>query len=178
MGSVNRRKWRDRHRQIAGLFIAWHLVAVTLWQLPASALVERFQPYVRPYMTLTDFLQNWAMFAPNPSHAEIYLEARVTDAAGRTHSWDFPRMSRTPFGRYRRERFRKLVEVGHLDSTAIVWPALARYAARANDADPHDPPVFVELVRHFRFVPPPGQPDQGYHAYTFYRTPVRPGDLR
>ena len=65
-------------------------------------------------------------------------------------SWVYPRMADMGYiERYRSERFRKLIELGHPDEHRVVWPSLARYAARRNNIDPRNPPVSVALVRHW-----------------------------
>jgi hypothetical protein len=60
----------------------------------------------------------------------------------------------------------------------MVWPSLARYAARHNHTDPRNPPVQVELVRHWRLVPPPGEPVRPFNVYAFYKKDITPEELR
>jgi hypothetical protein len=171
-----RRRWG---RVLINAFILWHLFALTIWLLPESALRESCIGVVSPYMTLTGFMQSWGMFAPNPAGVEFYIEARVTYADGRVRRWVYPRMVDMGYiERYRRERFRKLIEMANPDENRVVWPSLARYAARRNNTDPRNPPVSVAMVRHFRAIPPPGLPFGPYQTYMFYEAPVLPGDLR
>ena len=59
--------------------------------------------------------------------------------------------------RYEEERWRKMTEVVTHGSNQNLWPMMARYAARVNNPDPHNPPVRVELIQHSRLIPPPGQ---------------------
>jgi hypothetical protein len=170
------RWWR---RLLVNMFLLWHLFALGIWLLPNSALRRSFVEIVFPYLSFTGLVQNWSMFAPNPSDVDVYVEARVKSANGQVRSWTFPRMIGMGYlERYRRERFRKLIELGHLDAASAVWPSLARYAARVNNTEPHNPPVSVELVRHFRFIPPPGVLFGPYRTYTFFTAPVGPGELR
>jgi hypothetical protein len=160
-------------------FLLWHLFALTVWLLPESALRESTIGLVSPYMTFTGFMQSWSMFSPNPAPMEFYVEARVTYADGSVRSWVYPRMvSMGYIERYRRERFRKLIEMAHPDVNRVVWPSLARYAARRNNTDPRRPPVSVALVRHFRAIPPPGILFAPFQSYVFFTAPVLPGDLR
>jgi hypothetical protein len=161
------------------LFICWHLFALGIWLMPNSVLRQTFVEKVFPYLSFTGLVQSWTMFAPNPGDTDVFVEAHVKHSDGKVDSWTYPRMINMGyFERYRRERFRKLIEHGHLDDAAVVWPSLARYAARVNNKQPGNPPVSVELVRHFRFVPPPGVMFSPYHTYTFYSGPITSGDLR
>lgn len=169
-------------RALAVVFIAWHLFAVSVWLVcneAPSALGGVLLPIVRPYMTLTGFKQGWHMFGPQPSRLDVYVEARLTYANGRTAHWEFPRLATLNYAaRVRQERYRKLIELGHGNSAGMVWPSLARYAARRNDPDPHNPPVAVELVRYFRQTPPPGAPWPSFQSVSFYRTAITAADLR
>ena len=114
---------------------------------------------VRPYMTATAFAQSWNMFSPNPDRLDVYLEAQITYRDGEKRSWTFPRLAHMGYvRRYQEERWRKIVEVSTHGGNQMLWPALARYAARVNDYDSQNPPVSVELIQHSRQVPPPGQP--------------------
>jgi len=173
---IARRWWG---RILINAFILWHLSALTIWLLPESALRRNCIGLVSPYMTWTGFMQSWSLFSPNPAPTEVYVEARITDADGRVRSWVYPRMVNMGYlERYRRERFRKLIEMAHPDENSMVWPSLARYAARRNNIDPRHPPVSVALVRHFRAIPPPGLLFAPYQTSIFFQMPVRPGDLR
>ena len=175
-GAQSGRGWR---RPLINAFILWHLFALTIWLLPASALRESFAQNVLPYMTLTGLMQSWTMFSPDPSKLDMYVEARLTYADGQVRSWIYPRMINLGyFERYRHERFRKFIELAHLEDNRMVWPSVALYPARVNNLSPHNPPVQVQLVRHFRFTPPPGNTWPPYQTYTFYTQPILPQDLR
>ena len=183
VGRLARRWWG---RRATGLFLAWHLLAVTAWLVPSSsALARLFVPLVRPYMTVTHFAQSWSMFSPYPDKLDVYLEARIHYAQGPPHPWFFPRMVHMGYAqRYRDERWRKLIEVSTHGGNHVLWPALARYAARVNDYDTQNPPVSVELIQHSRTIPPPGQPIPAYAAAPLEDggkpsiTPIRPEDLK
>jgi hypothetical protein len=161
-------------------FILWHLFALTIWLLPGSSVLRRsVVRLVHPYMVFTGFAQNWNMFSPNPSDLDLYWEARITYANGQVRSWNFPRMSDLGYvERYRRERFRKMIEFANPDTNRMVWPSLAKYAAQRNHTDPRNSPVAVELVRHFRIVPPPGGTFAPYQTYSILKTPISPEDLQ
>ena len=165
-----RRAWR---RRLLNAFILWHIGCVTLWLLPYSAeIVQRMVPPgytpVRCYLTFTGFMQGWNMFSPNPDNLDVWPEAHITYADGSTKVWVYPRMVKMGYvERYKRERFRKWVEVSTHNGTPLIWREMARYAARINNTRPHDPPVSVALWMHDRIVPPPPQaiPPYNYEPY-------------
>lgn len=180
VGRLKRRAWG---RRLVNAFIVWQVFAVTVWLLPHDwPFVRNFVPAyndgpIRAYLTLTNFGQDWQMFAPEPDRRDQTIDAVVTLADGQTRQYNFPRMRDLGYvDRYRRERFRKLIEVAGHDYW--VWPALARYAARRCDTDPHTPPVRVTLIKRFRDIPPPGQPLPPFQDAPFYETPITPEDLR
>ncbi len=182
---VNRLEKRWWKRRLINLFIVWHAFALFVWLMPSgSAIGQAFVGVVRPYMTVTAFAQSWSMFSPNPDHLDVFLEAKITYANGQVKSWEFPRMVHYGYvKRYEEERWRKMTEVVTHGSNQNLWPMMARYAARVNDPDPHNPPVRVELIQHSRLIPPPGQtippytvaPLQTSHGPSV--TVIQPGDL-
>ncbi len=163
------------------VFVGWHLFALAVWLAATdtpSALSGALMPIVRPYMTFTGFMQDWHLFSPNPSRQDLYLEARITYADGRTAGWEFPHTSHhVSAARHRQEHYDKLVEQGQAEAARMIWPSLARYAARRNDLNPHDPPVTVVLVRHIRLTPPPGAAWPPFQAVPFYRAAITAADL-
>jgi hypothetical protein len=166
-------------RALINAFILWHLFALAIWLMPASAIWQTCIDWVRPYITFTGFMPTWSMFAPTPPSRDFYVEARITYANGQLRSWKYPRVGDPgPLDWYRNERFYKLIENGQLEENRMVWPSLARYAAQRNNIYPHNPPVSAALVRYFVDVPPPGAPFPPYHTYVFYETPILPQDLR
>src|SRR5438132_1633130 len=115
--SIGARGWG---RMLINAFILWHLFALTIWLLPESALRQSCFGLVSPYMTWTGFMQSWSLFSPNPAPMEVYVEARITYADGRVRSWVYPRMVNMGYlERYRRERFRKLIEMAHPDENSM-----------------------------------------------------------
>lgn len=182
---LERRWWA---RKAINLFLVWHLFALAIWLLPSdSALVQAYVGVVRPYMTMTAFSQSWSMFSPYPDKMDVYLEAEITyaDPKSPKGSWIFPRMA--PMGytqRYKEERWRKLTEVATHGDNHVLWPSLARYAARVNNFDSQNPPVSVRLIQHSRTIPPPGEPIPDYQAVPLqvrggaFVQPIHPEDLR
>ena len=187
---VDRLEKRWWARKAINLFIVWHLFALAIWLLPdhgssPSPIIEGSLPAVKPYMTFTGFAQSWNMFSPEPDKLDVYLEAEVTHANGHKDHWFFPRLARMSYPRrYQEERWRKLVENATHGSNPVLWPPMARYAARVNNYDAQNPPVSVELIEHSRIVPPLGEPIPPYTVVPLQTghgpsiTPIRPEDLR
>lgn len=121
-------------------------------------------------VTYVGLWQYWAMFAPNPSRQDQWLEATLTRADGTEDRVLFPRMVDTPvLERYHKERYRKWLESGGTVQNAFLWPALAQWMAQRGD-DPNNPPVGVTLHLRYRTTPEPGQPATAdYLTDTFYR---------
>lgn len=179
----HRRVWRITQRywtRIAiNVFVCWHLFALAIWLMPGqSSIAQSLGNVVRPYMTLTGFMQGWNMFSPNPYTLDVYVEARIHYADGSVRSWEFPRMAKMSYWeRYGKERWRKYIEVTE-NGFNFYWPTMANYAARTHNNRPNDPPIRVDLVRHWRVLPPPGLPTPGWSAYQFYTRPIAKGALR
>ena len=182
---VNRLEKRWWKRRLINLFIIWQAFALFIWLMPGnSAIVQWFVPVVRPYLTVTAFAQSWSMFSPSPDHLDVYLEAKITYANGQVKSWEFPRMVHYGYvKRYEEERWRKMTENVTHGSNQNLWPMMARYAARVNNPNPHNPPVRVELIQHSRIIPPPGQAIPPYTVAPLQAnngpsiTVIHPGDL-
>ncbi len=182
---VNRLERRWWKRAAINAFLLWHGFALFVWLMPGnSAVVQFFVGAVRPYLTVTAFAQSWSMFSPNPDHLDVYLEAKITYAHGEVKSWEFPRMTHLGYAKkYEEERWRKMTEVVTHGSNQNLWPVMARYAARANNPDPKNPPVKVALIQHSRLIPPPGQAIPPYTVAPLQIgampsvTTIRPEDL-
>ncbi len=182
---VNRLEKRWWKRRAVNLFIIWQAFALFVWLMPGdSAVVQGLVGVVRPYLVVTAFAQSWSMFSPSPDHLDVYLEAKITYANGKTKSWEFPRMTHLGYvKRYEEERWRKMTENVTHGSNQNLWPMMARYAARVNNPDPNNPPVRVELIQHSRLIPPPGQAIPPYTVAPLqtntgpFITVIHPGDL-
>lgn len=173
-----------RARLAATAFVAFHLFAILLWAVPLdTALIVQCREAIKGYMLWTGLFQKWDMFAPDPSKLNNYVSATVHYRDGHTAEWTFPRMEQLGIvDKYFKERYRKYAcDNLRLDTRSGLWPDAARYVARAM-MSPGDPPVQVDLVRHWSEVPPPGPhgeaPPAPWSQYTYFRYPVQPGDLR
>lgn len=172
------RRWHMR--KFINLFILWHLSAIIIWlTVQNSSLSQRLIFIVKPYVIATGMTQNWSMFSPNPDTTDLYMSADIHYKDGTNVTWDFPRMVKLGyFERYERERFRKLVEVTHVDADRGLWPSMAIFAARQNYHNKLNPPTVVILSRHFRTVPAPGQPVAQFQSFVMLKQPIFPSDLQ
>lgn len=151
-----------------------------MYNLPYQApLITWAMPAIRPYMIGSGFMQGWGMFAPDPFSLDLYLTANVHYADGTVRTWEFPRMEHMGFWeRYQKERWRKYAEIVHQDSYKFLWPPMARYVARVNNIYPNNPPVSVDLVRHWRNVRAPDQAPAAFDSFQFCTVQIKPEDLR
>jgi hypothetical protein len=71
-------------------FVIFHLAAVTLWIMPTCVIKARFLAIAAYYVLPLAQWQYWGMFAPDPVHNTVTLEAVVLDANSIFHSFAFP----------------------------------------------------------------------------------------
>jgi len=177
---VRRMKLQLLCKIAVSVFLLWHLFAVAVWNLPYTApLITAPMPVVRPYMVASGFMQGWGMFAPDPYSLDVYVEAHVHYTDGTVRSWELPRMTKMSYwDRYGKERWRKYTEVAHQEAYSFLWPVMGRYAARENNIYPNNPPVSVDLIRHFRLVRAPDLEPATFSTYQFTTVDIKPEDLR
>ena len=173
----------DWRRRAISAFLAFQLVAIASWCLPINSLLnDRWKQAIGPYMRWSGLFQAWDMFAPDPVKLNSYVDAQVTFRDGTSRTWAFPRMDRLGLAdRYFKERYRKFsTEYLRMDSFSALWPDAARYIARAN-FNRANPPVAVQLNRHWSEINPPTESGLGergpWREFTFFSYPVKPGDL-
>ena len=135
---------------------------------------------VRNYMNATGFWQSWGMFSPNPANVDVWIDATVTFQDGSQARFPYPRMKTMPiWKKYFKERYRKFVENTHLESVQYKWPPIGARIAYLSYSDPKNPPVLVELHRHWKeILPPPEPPPEKYSDYLFYTHTVDLKKLR
>lgn len=166
-------------------FVAFHLFVIVIWSMPLDiALVVQAREAVKPYVLWTGLFQKWDMFAPDPSKLNNYVAATLTYRDGSRSEWEFPRMENLGYvDKYFKERYRKYAcDNLRLDARSALWPDAARYIARLNTSNAANPPVEVDLVRHWSEIAPPGPNGEAHFSpwseYVFYRYPVQAGDLK
>jgi hypothetical protein len=119
----------------------------------------------------------------HPKAWNSYLTANVIFSDGTYKVWNFPRTDQMDcLTRMYRERYRKWAnEYINEDKYDFTRADAARFIAR-QFAQGNNPPVQVQLVRHWSFIQPPagmGKPqplDEG--TYTFYRYLLKPEVLK
>ncbi len=174
-------EFRRGYRLLATLFIAFHVVAITLWVFPFNASLTRLlRKTIGPYFSLMGLTQEWTLFAPDPIAANSYVDAQVVLENGDVRTWNFPRLESLDFtGRYSKARYRKFTGWLYRENFAYAWPDTARYvASQFKDSVP--PPRTVKLLRHWSRIPPinaAATSQAAWHSIVFYVYQVRPGGL-
>lgn len=117
-------------RLAAGGLVAYHAVALLVWQLPAwSSLPWRGQAraLVGPWIELSHTSQVWSMFAPNPPRDQQLVRTTVIDGAGQSVRFgaEIERAGDVPAPHPWHDRWRK---VG--DNVLGMREGLARWHAR------------------------------------------------
>lgn len=161
------------------IFVFLIIFGITVWSLPnppPSVQSGKRQPggsdwilywnqkylksntFLSNFMLCTGLWQSWDMFSPNPSNLNIWADEVVTFADGTTRRHQYPRIEILPIPeKYLKERYRKFFERANGNEYAYLWPTFAQRIALEEFKDPKNPPIRVELWRHFYFVKPPSQ---------------------
>lgn len=166
-------------KPLVKVFVLTHMVLIASWSLPKPApavangaiaptaanvamhftdffLVAndklRLAPPVRYFMFSSGLWQYWDMFAPNPANLDLWWDSVVTFQSGKKLVVEYPRMkTMSIWQKYFKERYRKYLERMNTDSTdSYKRPAFAQRMALLSYKDPSDPPVRVQLRRHWR----------------------------
>lgn len=137
--------------------------------------VLRNRDYGAPYYTESlGFWQYWDMFAPNPAQEDIWLDAEVLFADGTTQIVPYPRMKTMGlFEKFLKERYRKYGERLNNPNYSWKWPHTAHWFAAQAWTDPNNPPVRVNIRRHFhRIEAPPAPLPTDHQTYVFYTASI------
>jgi hypothetical protein len=162
------RSWALRRLAISA-FLLWHLSATIIWVSPQCPIQKRFGPYLRWYMLPSGLWQYWAMFAPNPIHDTVILEAEVIDNDGIRHRFEFPKMANYTWWQGI-VHFRYAKYNANISSEEFV-PArtyAARHVLRQLKLPAEAYPVSVHLIYQMHLTPPvpPLDPDPSQPAAT------------
>lgn len=143
-------------KAVISVFIVFHLSAFFVWSMPeANQLTRAFSSLIRGYMMRTGLWHGWAMFAPNPTSVNAYIDAKVHLRNGETLLWTAPRIELAePADRNGMERWNQWRFALRLDHNAVIREDAARYVARLH-RDPNNPPVRIELWRHWSLIAAP-----------------------
>jgi hypothetical protein len=173
------------HRSLINAFIILNVVTILFWSQP-YLYWPRFliRQITAGYMQFCGVWQEWNMFAPEPRSIRIRMDATVTLRDGTSKTWTFPQMDQMSlWERLRKERYRKWAHDGvRTDSESRLWEPTVLYIARQFD-DPENPPVAVQLHRHWAVIPKPTEAGADIaraptHRYTFYESKIAAGAKR
>ena len=187
------------------VLVLWHVFCITVWSCPkpnndilagkvhvAPLAVgdwirlgdERYlKPLVgvRLWLFSTGAWQYWDMFAPNPANIDWYADAIIHYKDGTERISLYPRIYTLPIPqKYVEERFRKFFERAHSENEyPYIFQQFCYRQALLNFKDPKNPPVRVELRRHWKEVPDPGLPEpKEYHQAVYFTGEIDPQRLK
>ncbi len=172
--------WRKYRKIYLSLFICWNLAGAILWLTPPNDFRDRMLVAFRPYMWYLGLWQCYVVFAPRPRSFNLYLTATIWKKDGTRSEYKLPNPpDYNQFERMTKERYRKyVIDNLNSDDNKFLWPDAAKWIARMYYT-PENPPVKVELVRHWTDVMPPGCDTTvgESHTYKFFSYIPAPGDL-
>ena len=166
----------DIGRVLISAFLIVTLFAMLALNLPSSE-IRRWVSYVgRPFAKVTSLEQAWTVFAPDPRNIRLLVSGRVTFADGTTTMWPGIDRGDPFFDQYRTHHWLKWAEWIGQDPFAGLWRSAAGWVAREY-ATPAHRPVRVTLIRRWRPIPPPGQPNPPWQTQEYYTLNVTATDL-
>ncbi len=147
--------------------------------LPANfSALNTVRELVQPYMLWIGLFQTWDMFGPDPRATNSYVKAVVITQDHHMHVWAFPRMEELSFAeKYRKERYRKFLDVLPQPQNAPLWPDVAKHVAM-QFSNQNDPPDKVLLIEFQSDIHPGAAQEPTPRPNVFYDDYVQPGDLR
>jgi hypothetical protein len=166
-------------RGVISVFILFHLLVITVVAVPLKAFAG-VKELVMPYMRWSGLFQSWDMFGPDPVKVNAYVKAVVISRDRHMQVWSFPKMEDLGLGeRFRKERYRKFLEVLPQPQYAALWPGVAGHLARSlnNPADPPDKVLLIEFQSDIH----PGaddSPEPAARPNVFYEDYLPPGEPR
>jgi hypothetical protein len=147
--------------------------------LSQSFTTVRSKP-IQTFYTTTGLWQYWDMFAPNPLSQDWWFDAEVTLQDGTKTIVTYPRMANLPIHKkYLHERFVKYGERVQTQQFEYLWPAWATWLAREAYTDQNNPPVTVQIRKHYRWIPDPDKDrtPREFRQEVVYEHLVNPQDL-
>jgi hypothetical protein len=143
----------DLGRVVLSAFIVVVLISLIAFAAPDSAPQRTVLRSATPLLAATGLGQGWGMFAPDPRHELLRMEADVHNADGSVYHFELP--FEGPFAAASDYRWRKWLEWAFLDEAPIIQ-STALYAAHRSAAAGHKP-VSVTVVRSLARLHPPGE---------------------
>jgi hypothetical protein len=71
---------------LVAVAVVVHLAMMFLWVAPTNVLSRQYSSTVKGYVQ-PEFIQNWKLFAPEPLHTNVRVEARAELRDGGTSEW-------------------------------------------------------------------------------------------
>jgi hypothetical protein len=150
--------WRWTARRLAiSAFLAFHLFAILVINLPPSPLRGVLWWPVENYLVPIGLDQSWAMFAPNPVFSGSTVDVLTVDKDGIQRTYSFPKM--TDFSAWKaipRVRHSKFTSQLGIARNAAHREFATRYAIRQLKIPPTSFPVQAELIYQTNEAPPFG----------------------
>lgn len=185
------------HPVIVGL-VAFHVIAITIYSLPQPSkgildgtIQPRMSDYILKfnqqelknwapiygYCAVTGMWQYWDMFAPDPAQTDIWCSAEVTYMDGTKKPFEYPHMKALSIPqKFMLERHRKYFERVNQPGFSYLWVTFGQAIAFKSATDPNNPPIQVDVTRHFQEVVRHDAKDTSkenpYGQYTFFRYAV------
>jgi hypothetical protein len=147
------------HRLAISAFVAAHVAAVVLWNLPDCPLKAKVADGLGFYMYPLGLWQSWGMFAPDPVKETVAMEAVVLDRHGLIHRLPFPRAADvSPWQGPWVFRHSKYAANMVVPESAAQREFAARYVTRRLGLGAEHFPADVQLLYQLRPSPKPGEP--------------------
>lgn len=154
-------------RWLVSAFLAVTVVALGIWNLPASELRSTGLPVARPYINAAGLTQTWNLFAPDPLDRTREMEAIILYTDGSSVSWR-PPQGGPWLAPYRTYRWYAEIARLRLDRNKERWEPFAAWVVRTHDHGGRQPDR-VNLVRRWQDIAPPGgAPNGPWNEEVFY----------
>ena len=148
--------WAVRRLAISA-FLLFHLAATVIWVMPVCPIRDQCIPFLKYYILPLGMWQAWAMFAPDPIHDTVMLEAEVIDCHGVRYGFAFPKMADYSWWEgIPRFRYSKYSASISSEELALPRTFAAHHVLRRLRLPADVFPVTVHLFYQVRPTPPPG----------------------
>jgi hypothetical protein len=141
----------------------FHVTATAIWVLPACPIRQALAPTLHYYIVPLGIWQFWAMFAPDPIHDTITLEAEVIDKRGLRQRFAFPRVADYDkwhaIPKFRHSKYAANASIKEDDFNRVRRFA-ARHVVRSLKIPADAFPLDVHLFYQIKETPAPGTPPE------------------
>jgi hypothetical protein len=145
-----------RGRVLISVVIVVLLGSVLVINMPDSITKRALAHVAAPVANVLGLDQGWSMFAPTPRTESAYLEARVLERDGTTHTYPVPmQYGLAEYWDYGWQKYAEALLYG--PDNKLRWEPYARWVADQDRAAGHSPTV-VTLVNISAVSQPPNAP--------------------